>query len=96
MKEAQGRLADAKKRLAELHIDGSGFDVVGAGLERSYRKARRALRQAYDEQTDEAFHDWRKGTQAHWRQMTLLARAWPDYLGARASEARSALATSGR
>ena len=88
LKEAQGRLSDAKKRLAELHIDGSGFDVVGAGLERSYRKARRALCQAYEEQTDEAFHDWRKGTQAHWRQMTLLARAWPDYLGARASEAR--------
>ena len=88
LKEAQGRLSDAKKRLAELHIDGSGFDVVGAGLERSYRKARRALSQAYEKQTDEAFHDWRKGTQAHWRQMTLLARAWPDYLGARASEAR--------
>ena len=89
LKDAQGRLAAAKKRLAELHIDGNGFDVVGAGLERSYRKARRALCRAYDEQTDEAFHDWRKGTQAHWRQMTLLERAWPDYLGARVSEARN-------
>jgi len=89
LKQAQGRLADAKKRLAELHIDGSGFDVVGAGLERSYGKARRAFCEAYEEQTDEAFHDWRKGTQAHWRQMTLLSRAWPDYLGARASEARN-------
>jgi CHAD domain-containing protein len=89
LKQATGRLADAKKRLAELHIDGSGFDVVGPGLERSYRRARRAFCEAYDEQTDEAFHDWRKGTQAHWRQMTLLSRAWPDNLGARASEARN-------
>jgi hypothetical protein len=89
MKQAQGRLAEANDRLAELHIEGSGFDIVDAGLERSYGKARRAFAEAYDEPTDEAFHEWRKGAQAHWRQMTLLARAWPEYLGARASEART-------
>ena len=89
MKQAQGRLAEANDRLAELPIEGSGFDIVGAGLERSYSKARRAFAEAYDEPTDEAFHEWRKGAQAHWRQMTLLARAWPEYLGARASEART-------
>jgi CHAD domain-containing protein len=88
MKQAQARLAEANDRLAKLHIEGSGFDIVGAGLERSYRKARRAFAAAYGQPTDEAFHEWRKGAQAHWRQMTLLARAWPEYLGARASEAR--------
>jgi CHAD domain-containing protein len=88
MQQAQERLADTQKRLAELPIDGSGFDVVAAGLERSYRKARRAFREAYDKPSDEAFHEWRKGAQAHWRQMTLLSRAWPEYLDARAGEAR--------
>ena len=89
MKEAQGRLDEAKIRLAEVRIEGGGFDVVGAGLERSYRKACRTFRKAYNQPTDDAFHEWRKGAQAHWRQMTLLARAWPEYLGARASEART-------
>lgn len=89
MKEAQSRLDEAKVRLADLHIAGSGFDVVGAGLERSYRKACRTFHGAYSKPSDEAFHEWRKGAQAHWRQMTLLARAWPEYLGARASEART-------
>ncbi len=89
MQQAQDRLAEANDRLAGLHIEGSGFDIVGAGLERSYRKARRAFAHAYREPTDEAFHEWRKGAQAHWRQMTLLARAWPEYLSARASEART-------
>lgn len=88
MREASSRLNDAKQRLAELPIEGAGFDVVGAGLERSYRKARRAFARAYEQPSDEAFHEWRKGAQAHWRHMTLLARAWPDYLGARALEAR--------
>jgi CHAD domain-containing protein len=89
MKQAQSRLADAKKRFAELHIEGSGFDIVGAGLERCYLKARHALADAYNKPTDESFHEWRKGAQQHWRQMTLLSRAWPEYLGARASEART-------
>jgi CHAD domain-containing protein len=88
MKQADARLAEAKKRLHGLHLVGDGFEVVGPGLERSYRRARRAFAEAYGEPTDEAFHEWRKGAQAHWRQMTLLSRAWPDYLGARAAEAR--------
>src|SRR4029079_11449710 len=62
---------------------------VTPGLERSYRRARRAFSAAYRNPSDEAFHEWRKGAQAHWRQMTLLSRAWPDYLGARAAEARN-------
>lgn len=89
MKQAHARLADAKRRLSRLHVAGNGFEVVGPGLERSYRRARRAFTAAYRDRTDEAFHEWRKGAQAHWRQMTLLSRAWPDYLGARALEARN-------
>jgi CHAD domain-containing protein len=86
---ALARLAETKKRLADLQISGTGFEVVAPGLERSYRRARRAFSAAYREPSDEAFHEWRKGAQAHWRQMTLLSRAWPDYLGARAAEARN-------
>jgi CHAD domain-containing protein len=89
IRKAQMRLAEVKKRLARLQLTGSGFDIVGPGLERCYRRTRRAFHTAYEELTDEAFHEWRKGTQHHWRQMTLLARAWPEYLGARASEART-------
>lgn len=89
MHQAYDCLVDARKRLAKLQLSGSGFEVVGAGLERSYRRARRAFAEAYEKPSDEAFHEWRKGAQAHWRQMTLLARAWPDNLGARALEART-------
>jgi CHAD domain-containing protein len=89
MKQAQGRLSEAKKRLAKLELTGKGFDVVGLGLEASYRKARRAYHSAYVERTDEAFHEWRKGTQQHWRHMGLLSQAWPACLGARVAEARA-------
>ncbi|HWK34099.1 MAG TPA: CHAD domain-containing protein [Hyphomicrobium sp.] len=89
MDAAHERLAAARERLGTLPIEGSDFDVVGRGLERSYRRARRAFADAYRAPGDEAFHEWRKGAQAHWRQMLLLSRAWPDYLGARAAEART-------
>jgi len=89
LRQAQGRMAEAKKRLARLRLLGRGFDVVGPGLEACYRRVRRAFRAAYVELTDEAFHEWRKGAQQHWRHMLLLTRAWPASLAARASEARS-------
>ena len=88
MRQAHSRLAEAKGRFARLRLAGGGFDLVGAGLERSYRQARRAFNAAYDELTDEAFHECRKSTQQHWRHMALLTRAWPACLGARISEAR--------
>jgi CHAD domain-containing protein len=89
VKEAIGDLAAAQQRLCAAELRGDHFDLVGAGLQRSYRRARRAFATAYANPSDEAFHEWRKGTQHHWRQMTLLSRAWPDYLGARAAEARA-------
>lgn len=89
MKHASALLADARKRIARLQLAGDGFDVVGPGLEMSYRKGRHAFREAYRDPHDEAFHEWRKGTQQHWRHMGLLARAWPECLGARSSEARA-------
>jgi len=89
MDAAHERLAAARERLGSLQIDGSDFEVAGRGLERSYRRARRAFAEAYRAPSDEAFHEWRKGAQAHWRQMLLLSRAWPDYLGARAAEAHA-------
>jgi CHAD domain-containing protein len=88
MRQAHSRLAEAKGRFARLRLAGGDFDLVGAGLERSYRQARRAYNAAYEELSDEAFHEWRKSTQQHWRHMALLSRAWPACLGARSSEAR--------
>ena len=89
MKQAQRRLIEAKKRFAQLRLSGKDFEIVGPGLETSYRKARRAFHRAYAEPSDEAFHEWRKGTQQHWRHMLLLSRGWSGCLNARVAEART-------
>lgn len=89
VKDALAQLAEAKRRFAHLKLAGSGFEIVGPGLQASYHKGRRAFRKAYEDGTDENFHEWRKGAQQHWRHMVLLSRAWPGCLNARVSEARA-------
>ncbi|MEZ5774602.1 MAG: CHAD domain-containing protein [Hyphomicrobiaceae bacterium] len=63
-----------------------GLPLVAAGYRDAYRRARRGLGPAFATAGDEeAFHDWRKAVQVHWRHTLLLARAWPEHAAARAS-----------
>ena len=56
-----------------------------ADWRRAIGQARKATKYAYDEPSDESFHTLRKAVQWHWRQMSLLARAWPDEFAVRGS-----------
>jgi CHAD domain-containing protein len=87
-KLALERLAVAKSRFSQLKIMGSGFEVIGPGLEANYRRGRRSFRAAYAEGSDDSFHEWRKSVQRHWRHMALLSNAWPDSIAVRISESR--------
>jgi hypothetical protein len=81
-------LKRAEKLFAIERLRSLSLVHVAAGLEQSYRKARRTFREAYQGGSDESFHNWRKATQAHWRHMQLLGRGWPESIGARAAEAK--------
>lgn len=78
----------AQQRFSRLKVKPNNISILERGLERSYRQAVRAFRKAYETGEDEDFHEWRKGVQAHWRHMTLLSRAWPEVMDARAGAAR--------
>lgn len=80
-------LREAKK-FAHATFNKRGFAALAGGLEASYREARTAAKYAYDEPTDENFHDLRKAVQWHWRQMSLLSKAWPDEFAVRVNAAR--------
>jgi hypothetical protein len=88
-KEALHRLAQASKRFRRLSLKPRGFITIERGLEASYRKGRRAFAAAYAGGSDEAFHEWRKTVQQHWRHMALISRTWPDLFNARVAAARS-------
>ncbi|MBX9589312.1 MAG: CHAD domain-containing protein [Hyphomonadaceae bacterium] len=87
-RQALKDLEHARAFFARLERRPVAFDHLADGIERSYRRARRAFREAYATPTDEAFHEWRKTVQQHWRHMQLISRAWPDVLSGRAGEAK--------
>ena len=70
-------LKEARGSFAQLSLEQDDFEVVAATLEKDYRKARSAFRRAYRLSEDEAFHEWRKYVQRHWRQLLLVAPSWP-------------------
>jgi CHAD domain-containing protein len=80
-------LREAKKS-AHAKFSKRGFAALAGGLEASYNDGRKAAKIAYEEPTNENFHDLRKAVQWHWRQMSLLSKAWPDEFAVRVHAAR--------
>jgi CHAD domain-containing protein len=78
----------AALRLAALDVAGSGQQVIEAGLRRCQRQYRRAVAAAIETGDEDAFHEWRKAVQWHWRHMQLLSPAWPQFCKARLESAR--------
>ena len=86
--QARAALIEEARRFSKIRIKGKGFAALSEGLEDSYRAGRRALAKATRTPTSETVHDLRKTVQWHWRQMSLLSRAWPDEFQARIAAAR--------
>ena len=76
------------RKLDKIGIEGSGFACVAAGLEKTYRTARKAFAHAYEKPDDDRFHELRKAVQWHQRHMVLLSRAWPEYFSIRIAACR--------
>jgi CHAD domain-containing protein len=81
-------LAEARKAFAGLTLDHDDFTVIARTLESDYRKARRGFASAYRLGKDEAFHEWRKHVQRHWRQLVLVAPSWSKALRPQVALAR--------
>jgi hypothetical protein len=65
------------------------------GTLRTYKRAHRGLADAQAAETSDAYHEWRKEVQRHWRHTTLLLSLWPDEMSARAELARALSHTIG-
>jgi CHAD domain-containing protein len=76
---ARELLVDARKRVQRWQLP-DGFEAIGPGLERSYRRGRRTLREAIERPTDEHVHEWRKSVKNLWYHTRLLAPSAPSAL----------------
>jgi hypothetical protein len=60
--------------------EGDGFGVLRPGLEREYRRGRRAARAACSDPTEERLHEWRKRAKDQWYHLTILVDVWPPLM----------------
>lgn len=97
-RQAEGNAADLDDRIAqaisELHaaktcidswpLDATGFELLAAGVERTYADGCSELAKVKLEPSDEQLHQWRKRVKDHWYQTRLLTPSWPTLMGLRA------------
>lgn len=68
----KGSLGRSLARVQEWDPDSAGWDSIEGGLRATYRRARRALRNARAERATDDLHEWRKQTKYLWHQLQVL------------------------
>jgi CHAD domain-containing protein len=96
--DSQSELGTAARRASELitqtrdeveawSFQKSGFKLMAAGLERSYRRGHRRFADVRSDPTPENVHEWRKRVKDLWYDLRLLRGTWPPILGEMADQA---------
>ncbi len=80
-------LESARDRVDEWPLERDGFEALEGGLQRIYRRGRRAWRSVEDEPDTEVLHEWRKREKDLWYHLTLFRDSWPTVLKPMADEA---------
>jgi CHAD domain-containing protein len=73
---AVAALKTVRKRVSKWQIAGGGFAAIAPGLDATYRRGRKRLRQAEADPTSENLHDLRKRIKDHWYHVRLLDGPW--------------------
>ena len=87
MAGAAGTLAAGPSRIDRLPLDGDGWELIGPGLHRSYRRGRKRLRAVEKEASVTNLHELRKRVKDLWYQLRLIRDADPELIGSLADHA---------
>jgi CHAD domain-containing protein len=79
--KVRAMLIAAAARIETWPLASAGWDPLAHGLERVYRRGRKAMAVAYDEPTTEHFHEWRKRAKYLRHQLAFLKGLWPEVVG---------------
>ena len=81
------RLRGIVSRVDDWHVDDAGWPALADGLERSYQRGRKTMRQARKDPSSERIHAWRKRSKDVWYHLRLLKPLSPGILGGAAKDA---------
>jgi CHAD domain-containing protein len=82
-------LRAVRTRIDDWSMRRGGWSALEPGLDRSYRRGRRALDRARRKQTAESLHEWRKRAKDLWYHLRLLRPVSRGILGGYADEAHA-------
>lgn len=88
--DAESLVAEIEAGLEEIskwQIENDSWELVEAGLVRSYRRGRRAMKRTRSDPRAENVHEWRKRTKDLWYQLRILRNACPPVISEMAAEA---------
>ncbi len=78
---ARGAIEEGRGRVLSWPLHGDGWDLIGPGLQRTYRRGRKRLRDVEANATVTNLHEWRKRVKDLWYQLRLIRRAEPELFG---------------
>ncbi len=84
---AKALIETGQEKIAAWPLEDDSWQLVEAGLRRSYRRGRREMKRTQAEPVAENVHEWRKRTKDLWYQLRILREAWPSVLGPTAEQA---------
>jgi CHAD domain-containing protein len=87
VKESVRAITMGRNRVTGWKLQTQGWELVGPGLVRSYRRGRREMKKTLAEPGPATVHEWRKRSKDLWYQLCILRDAWPEAIGAAADEA---------
>ncbi|MFN2233460.1 MAG: CHAD domain-containing protein [Anaerolineales bacterium] len=82
----QKSMREASKQISNLPIIREDFSAFQGGLQRTYRRGRKAMHRAYTQPSPDIFHEWRKQVKYLWHQVEVLESIQPEILTKLANE----------
>ncbi len=74
------RMILGRERIDYWHLDKNNFFAAQRGSIKTYKRAHKAMNEAYNYPTVESFHEWRKRVKYHWYHTRLLELSRQDVL----------------
>lgn len=72
-------LKHAKKNMVKWPVDSNDISIILPSMERVYKRGKKALKESYEDEKKENFHEWRKRVKYLWYQTLLLQDTWPQF-----------------
>jgi CHAD domain-containing protein len=75
-----GALSASSRRVKVWPVLTDGFPAIAPGIEKTFRRGRKAFAQVQAHPSPENYHEWRKRVKDHWYHVRLLEDLWTEVM----------------